>query len=80
MSEIALYNLFKRIPDATDHEIEKAVTDFAHSKDAATKTDIADLKTEIAELETRLVKHQIKLTGFTIIFLGSLMTLLELFS
>lgn len=53
-------------------------------KDMATKVDLeaglANLKAEIAELETRLVKHQIKLTGFTIIFLGSLMTLLEFFN
>ena len=53
-------------------------------KNMATKADLetglANLKAEIAELETRLVKHQIKLTGFTIIFLGSLMTLLEFFN
>ena len=36
MSEIALYNLLKRIPDTTDDEVERAVTDVASSKDVAT--------------------------------------------
>ena len=65
MSDIALYNLLKRIPDATDDEVERVVADVASSKDVATKADskaeilkieraIAEVKTEIAKLETRL--------------------------
>ena len=65
MSEIALYNLLKRIPDATDGEVEKAVADVASSKDMATKTDIKDMatksdikdmatKTDIAELKAEM--------------------------
>ena len=40
MSEIALYNLLMRIPDATDHEVEKAVADVVSSKDVAAKSDV----------------------------------------
>ena len=51
MSEIALYNLLKRIPDATDEEVEKAVADVVSSKDVATK-DYIDAA--IAKLETQM--------------------------
>ena len=54
MSDIALYNLLKRIPDATDDEVEKAVADVASSKDMATKSDIYEIKVAIAKLETEL--------------------------
>ena len=58
MSEIALYNLLKRIPDATTNEVEKAVADVASSKEVATKTDLAKLegfiKESIAKLEAQL--------------------------
>ena len=40
MSEIALYNLLKRIPDATDEEVEKAVADVAKKEEVATKSDL----------------------------------------
>ena len=40
MSDIALYNLLKRIPAATDGEIEKAVSELAKTKDVATKADV----------------------------------------
>ena len=76
MSEIALYKLLKRIPDATDDEVEKAV---ASSKDMATKSDIkdmatkpdlvalaADINTKIANLETRLVKHTYSMAGLVV--------------
>lgn len=49
MSVIALYNLLKRIPDATDDEVEKAVSDFASTRDVATKVDLANLETRIIE-------------------------------
>ncbi len=47
MSEISLYNLFKRIPDATDTEIKEAIADVASSKDVATKADITRLEIEL---------------------------------
>ena len=49
MYVIALYNLLKRIPDATDDEVEKAVSDFASTRDVATKVDLANLETRIIE-------------------------------
>ena len=47
MSDITLYNLLKRIPDATDTEIKEAIADFASSEDVATKADIARLEVEL---------------------------------
>ena len=44
MSEIALYNLLKRIPDVSDDEAKEAVADVVSAKDVATKSDIAALK------------------------------------
>ena len=62
MSDINLYNLLKRIPDATDDEVQKAISDVANSTDVATKADIkdmatkADLRTGLAELKTELLE------------------------
>ena len=50
MSDIALYNLLRRIPDATDEEVERAVSDVASAKEATTKSDIAEVKTELKYL------------------------------
>ena len=75
MSEIALYNIFKKIPGITDDEVKEAVDDVASAKevatkadikDMATKKDVADLKTEIAELETRLVRQMYAIAGIVI--------------
>ena len=71
MSEIALYNLLKRIPEATDYEVEKAVSDVASSKDVATKSDLA-------ELETRLVKQMYAVAGIVIAAVGLIVTLVGL--
>ena len=49
MSDIALYNLLKRIPNATDEEVEKAVADVAKSKEMVTKADLAELKSASLE-------------------------------
>ena len=66
MTEIALYDTLRKIPDVSDTEAREAVANIASSqevatksdiKDMATKADIAEVKTEIAELETRLVKQ-----------------------
>ena len=54
MSHIALYNLLKRIPAATDEEIERAVADVASTKEVATKTDIVRIEGAIAEVKTEL--------------------------
>ena len=54
MSEIALYNLLKRIPDATDNEVEKAVADVASSKDVATKADMVEVKADIRSVKWML--------------------------
>ena len=48
MSEIALYNLLKRIPDATDGEVEKAIADVASTREVAAKDYIDAV---IAKLE-----------------------------
>ena len=53
MSDIALYNLFKRIPDATDDEVKEVIADIASTKKLATK---ADLEICLAKLETRLIE------------------------
>ena len=47
MSEIALYNLLKRIPETTDDEVKEAVADVANSKDVATKADLAEVKADV---------------------------------
>ncbi len=54
MTDIALYNLLRRIPDATDDEVEKAVNDVASSREVATKADIARVDKTIAELKGEL--------------------------
>ena len=65
MSEIALYNLLKRIPDATDDEIEKAVEDVASNKEMATKSDIAELKTEMHSLNRSTIMW---ICGFIVVY------------
>ncbi|MBC6414605.1 MAG: hypothetical protein GDA45_06975 [Chromatiales bacterium] len=71
MSDIALYNLLKRIPDATDEEIEKAVADFAVSKEVSTKADLANLETRVIEkvatLEAKLTRQMYAVGGVIII-------------
>ena len=54
MSEIALYNLLKRIPDVSDDEAKEAVADVANARDVATKSDIAEIETTIAKLKEEL--------------------------
>ncbi len=55
MSEIALYNTLRKIPEVSDAEAKEAVADVASLKDVATKMDIKELKAEtkadIAELK-----------------------------
>ena len=65
MSEIALYNLLKRIPHATDGEIEKAVSEVARSKNVATKLDILKIEKVIAESEARLIAGMYRINNHT---------------
>ena len=80
MSEIALYNTLRKIPEVSDDEAKEAVADVASSKDIATKTDIIELKAEtkadiknmatkadIAQLETRMTW---KLVGIGVAIIG----------
>ena len=66
MSEIALYNILKKIDGTTDDEIEKAVSDVARAKDVATKLDIAEIKESIAKLEARLTWRLVIAAGLII--------------
>ena len=63
MREIALYNLLKRIPDATDEEVKEVVADVASAKEVATKMDIA-------KLEIRLVKQLYGAVGVVLVGVG----------
>ena len=54
MSEIALYNLLKRIPDATDDEVKEVVADVAKKEEVATKLEGVATKLDIAELKAEL--------------------------
>ncbi len=55
MTEIALYDTLRKIPEVSDAEAKEAVADLANSREVATKADIAELKAEtkadIAELK-----------------------------
>ena len=54
MTDIALYNLLRRIPKATDDKVERAVNDVASSKEVATKSDVARVDKTITELKGEL--------------------------
>ena len=46
MTEIALYDTLRKIPEVSDQEAKEAVADIANSREVATKADIAELKAE----------------------------------
>ena len=46
MSEIALYETLRKIPDVTEAEAKEAVADVASSREMATKVDIKDMATK----------------------------------
>ena len=54
MTYIALYDTLRKIPNATDDEVERAVNDVASSREVATKADIARVDKTIAELKGEL--------------------------
>ena len=63
MSEIALYNTLRKIPEVSDAEAKEAVADIASSKEMATKADIKDMatKADLANLETRVIEKMANL-------------------
>ena len=71
MTDIALYNILRKVDGVTDSEAKEAVANIADSKDMATKADIMAtkeyIKAEIANLETRLVKQIYAVAGIIII-------------
>ncbi|MBC6414609.1 MAG: hypothetical protein GDA45_06995 [Chromatiales bacterium] len=81
MSEIALYNLLKQIPGATDDAIKEAVADVASSKDVATKADLANLETRVIEkmanLEARLTRQMYASVAIIIASVGLLIRFLN---
>ncbi len=54
MTDIALYEALKKIPDLSDAEAKEAVANVASSKDVATKMDIVRVESAIAEVKTEL--------------------------
>ena len=67
MSDIALYNTLRKIPEVSDDEAREAVADIANSKEVATK---ADLKVEIRRIETMIAELKEVLTWRMVIVLG----------
>ncbi len=50
MSEIALYNTLRKIPEVSDDEAKEAVAGVVSLKDVATKKDLAELETRLTKL------------------------------
>ena len=81
MSEIALYEVLKQIPNVTDEQAKAAVSDVASAKEVATKLDIvelraelntkmADINTKISNLETRVTNRMYGMAGLIIGAIG----------
>ena len=74
MSDIALYNILRKIDGVSDDEAKEAVADVANSKEVATKADlkaeIAKVDKAIAELEARLIKQIYAVAGIIIAAVG----------
>ena len=71
MSEIALYDTLRKIPNVSAAEAKEAVADIANTKDVATKADIAEVKTDIAELRAE-VKTELKYMRWLIVIVVSI--------
>ena len=60
MTEIALYDTLRKIPEVSDEEAKQAVADIANSREVATKTDIVELKAatkaDIAEVKVDIAE------------------------
>ncbi len=66
MSDIALYNTLRKIPDVSDAEAKEAVSDVASSKEVATKADIAELKGEL-KADIREIRAELKYMRWLIV-------------
>ena len=66
MTEIALYNALRKIPEISDTEAKEAVADIASSKDVATKADIAELKGELKG-DIREIRAELKYLRWLIV-------------
>ncbi len=88
MSAIDLYNLFRRIPNATEAEARAAADTIAHTDDFATKDDLsefttkADLKAGLAglkaELKADLAELENRLTKWIVFANGIVIAILGL--
>ena len=74
MTEIALYNTLRKIPEVSDDEAREAVADIANSKEVVTKADlkaeIVRVEKTIAELETKLTRQMYATAGVIIAAVG----------
>ena len=74
MTDIALYDILRKVDGVTDAEAKEAVTNIANSKEVATKSDIMStkeyIKAEIAELETRPTGQMYAVAGIIIAAVG----------
>ncbi len=74
MTEIALYNTLRKIPEVSDDEAKEAVADIANSKEVVTKADlkaeIVRVEKTIAELETKLTRQMYATAGVIIAAVG----------
>ena len=59
MSEVALYDLLRRIPEVSNDEAKAAVTDVAIASQVATKSDIKDMATK-SDIKDMATKSDIK--------------------
>ena len=66
MTEIALYNTLRKIPEVSDDEAKEAVADVASSKEVTTKADITEVKADIKDmrhyLDAAIAKQDARLT------------------
>ena len=72
MTEIALYDTLRKIPDVSDTEAKEAVADIASAKDVATKADIARVDKTIAELKGELLAEMYRLNNRTIMWMAGI--------
>ncbi len=59
MSEIALYDTLRKIPDVSDTEAREAVANIVSSQEVATKSDIKDMATK-SDIKDMATKSDIK--------------------
>ena len=69
MTEIALYDALRKIPEVSDSEAKEAIADIASSKEMATKADIARVDKTIVELrgDIREIRAELKYLRWLIV-------------